>query len=72
MALLPMMPGYWLVQAADAKALAEELHDPKAKQTMMLIARGYEKLADYAARLARLDLPSEKPRSISPTEQRRP
>ena len=62
MALLPMTPGYWLVQAADAKALADEMHDSKAKQTMMLIARGYEKLAEHAARIARLNLPIEQPK----------
>jgi hypothetical protein len=58
-ALHPMTPGYWLTQAADAVALAEDMHDPRAKHSMMLIARGYEKLAEHAARLARLNLPNE-------------
>ena len=60
MALHPMTPGYWLTQAADAVALAGDMHDPRAKHSMMLIARGYEKLAEHAASMMRLNLPSEK------------
>jgi hypothetical protein len=58
---LPWTPGYWLVQAADAKALAEELNDPRAKQTMLMIAVGYEKLAAHATAVAKLKVPIEQP-----------
>jgi len=57
---LPATPGYWLVQAADAKAFAEEMTDARSKRTMMLIAKGYERLAEHAANVHRLNLPTER------------
>jgi hypothetical protein len=57
---LPATPGHWLVLAADARALADELHDERTKRTMLLIARGYETLARHAARVEALNLPLER------------
>ena len=57
---LPATPGHWLVLAADARALADELHDERTKRTMLLIARGYETLARHAARVEALNLPLDR------------
>ena len=54
---LPATPGHWLVLAADARALAEQMTDARSKRQMLLIARGYEKLAEHAARFERMLLP---------------
>jgi len=54
---LPATPGHWLVLAADARALAEQMTDARSKRQMLLIARGYEKLAEHAARFERMHLP---------------
>jgi hypothetical protein len=54
---LPATPAHWLALAAEAQALAEELTDERARRTMMLIARGYEVLAEHAARVRLLNLP---------------
>jgi len=53
MAHVPTRVEQWLAQAADAKAVAEKLTDPRSRRTMMVIARGYEKLAEHAARTER-------------------
>ncbi len=42
----------WSKMAAEARAIANNLHDPTAKQTMLEIAERYELLAAYAARQA--------------------
>ena len=57
---LPATPGYWLLHAAEAKLLADKLSDSKSKWTMLLIAKGYEKLAEHAAQLERMNLPMER------------
>jgi hypothetical protein len=56
----PATPGYWLLHAAEAKLRADELSDSKLKWTMLLIARGYEKLAEHAAQRERINLPMER------------
>lgn len=59
---LPATSGYWLLHAADARAAAERMSDAQSKLTMLFIARGYEKMAEHAARqeLRRArDAPSE-------------
>jgi hypothetical protein len=45
-------PAHWLILADDARNLADQLHDPEAKQTMLAIAWGYDKLARHAALFA--------------------
>ena len=39
----------WLARAEEARRLASGLPDTTARQTMLNIAAGYEKLARYAA-----------------------
>jgi hypothetical protein len=39
----------WLFRAEEAKNLAEVLNDPEAKQSMLRIALGYERLAERRA-----------------------
>ena len=60
MSQLPTTAGYWLLQAAAAKEAAEGMSDPSCRRTMLLIARGYERMAEHAARLERTDLPMER------------
>jgi hypothetical protein len=48
---------HWLTKAADARTLAEEVTAPEAKQSMLAIAVGYEKLAQHAASIAEISLP---------------
>jgi hypothetical protein len=45
--------GDWLVRAEEARALASQLVDSGARQTMLEIAEGYEKLARHAAQRAK-------------------
>ena len=56
MTSVPTTPRYWLLQAADTKALSDTMTDAGSKRTMLLIStRGYEKkLAEHAARVERL------------------
>jgi uncharacterized protein YjaZ len=44
---------YWLNRAEVARAMAEEIHDPFAKQTIMEIAALYEKLAGHTRTVER-------------------
>lgn len=48
----------WLARADDARKLANSLPDAAARETMLDIAAGYEKLARYAA-LAAADEPDD-------------
>ena len=41
-------PQHWLLRAAEARAMAESLTDPEAKQLMLNVAADYEKLAKRA------------------------
>jgi hypothetical protein len=43
---------HWLNLAEDARKLADRMRDPEAKQTMLAVARGYQKLAQHAALFA--------------------
>jgi hypothetical protein len=52
-----LSPEYWLLKAAKTRTLAAGMNDPRLKQQMLLIARGYEKLAEHAARVSKLKLP---------------
>jgi hypothetical protein len=53
-------PAYWLVMAADAQAVAESMTDWRSREQMMMIARGYQRLAEHAKGLERLNLPMER------------
>jgi hypothetical protein len=44
---------YWLAQAADARALADEMDDPDAKRVILMIIAGYEQLAAHAVAMAK-------------------
>jgi len=41
-------PEHWLTRAAEARALAERMHDDEARRTMLRISIDYERLADRA------------------------
>ena len=41
-------PKHWRHRAAEARAMAESLTDPEAKQLMLNVAADYEKLAKRA------------------------
>jgi hypothetical protein len=43
-------PEHWRGRAEEARAMADHMHDPEAKRTMLDIAEGYDKLATRAAR----------------------
>jgi hypothetical protein len=43
-------PGYWLKCAQEVRAKARGLKDPETKHEMEIIARLYERLAQYAER----------------------
>ena len=47
-------PEHWLLLAADAKRIAEDMTDASSKRAMLLIAAGYEIMAKHAAWRARL------------------
>jgi hypothetical protein len=61
MALMAVPPTamQWLFRAEEAKNLAEVLNDPKAKQSMLRIALGYERLAEYAVSVEQSRLPRD-------------
>lgn len=41
-------PKYWHERAEEARATAEGMSDPKAKQALLVIALSYEKIAKRA------------------------
>jgi hypothetical protein len=45
------------MRAADARTFAEEETNSEAKQSVLAIAAGYEKLAQHAASIAESGLP---------------
>jgi hypothetical protein len=53
---------HWLGRAGEARAMAARMNDGEAKQAMLEIAAGYEKVAKRAeAREARVDMPNYHP-----------
>jgi hypothetical protein len=42
-------PAYWQQRAEEARALADQIDDPIARNTMLEIAAGYEQMAALAA-----------------------
>jgi hypothetical protein len=68
----PLGPGYWRDRAREAWTVAARLHDLEAKSTMVSIAKGYDRLAERAAKLeaghtaaADLSPPTERERTSS-------
>jgi hypothetical protein len=43
-------PAHWRQRAEEARAMAEVISDPGAKQTMLRVAAGYEEMARKAER----------------------
>jgi hypothetical protein len=41
-------PSRWRALAEEARRVAAEMTDPEAQRTMLLIAEGYERLAEFA------------------------
>lgn len=61
---------HWRGRALEARALAEQIPDPKVQQQMLKVAASYDKLADRgetASRTAELD---EAGRAMSAPERR--
>ena len=58
----PLSALQWLVRAEEARFDAATC-DPQARRVMLLMAVGYERLAEHAASLERLGLPHEVPRA---------
>jgi len=54
----------WLVRADDARELAQQLSDTAARETMLGIADGYERLARHAALWAANGLVPNQPDSV--------
>jgi hypothetical protein len=44
----PLSPEYGRARAEDARAQAEEMHDPTARRTLLGIAENYDQLAEQA------------------------
>ena len=51
--VMALLAEYWLAQAADARALADEMEDDDAKSLMLMIVAGYEQLAAHATAMAK-------------------
>lgn len=47
----------WLQKAADARQLAQTMNDANARYTMLVIAAGFERMAQYTALLRDQNLP---------------
>jgi hypothetical protein len=59
----PLSALQWLVRAEEARIDVAAIRDPQARCMMLLMAVGYERMAEHAASLERLDLPHEVPRA---------
>ena len=42
----------WVAVAAQSRATADSMQDPILREAMLMIAIGYERMAEYAATLA--------------------
>ncbi len=56
---VPLTAAQWLIRAEDARLEAAAMNDPQARRMMLIVASGYDRLAEYAASLERLGLPHE-------------
>jgi len=53
---------HWLQRARETREMAAHIQDPEAKQAMLTIAEGYEKVAKRAeAREVGVDMPNYHP-----------
>jgi RNA polymerase sigma-70 factor, ECF subfamily len=52
MQIRPHEPEYWLDRAAEARAQAKDMITPEARREMLLIAAGYQRVAEHAERTA--------------------
>jgi hypothetical protein len=41
-------PAHWRQRAQEARSIADQLHDPAAKQAMLGVAQNYDQLATIA------------------------
>ena len=65
MASMPLLTAAeWLARADEARELAQHLSDTAAKETMLGIADGYERLARHAALWAANGLVPDQPDKI--------
>jgi hypothetical protein len=56
---------YFLSQAKEARALADQMHDPEAKREMLEIAGRYERLAGFSMEAQPSeDLKPERPQNV--------
>ncbi len=44
----------WLQHAEEARASAQEIADPETKQKMLVVAEGYDRIAELAKEQAKL------------------
>jgi hypothetical protein len=49
---MPEKAEYWRKRAEEARATAEEMHDPECKRIMLDIAEAYERIAHHASKEA--------------------
>ena len=65
MASMPLLnAAQWLARADEARELAQQLSDTAARETMLGIADGYERLARHAALWAQNDLVPGQPDDV--------
>jgi hypothetical protein len=46
-------PEHWRQRAEEARAIADQMNDPQAKEAMLKIAEDYERLGERAERRAK-------------------
>jgi hypothetical protein len=59
MELVQYSPEYWLALAAECHAVADRMSHQITKQTMLRLARGYERLARHAQEQAGMITPTQ-------------
>ena len=65
MGSMPLLnAAHWLARADEARELAQHLSDAAARETMLGIADGYERLARHAALWAANGLVPDQPDSL--------
>lgn len=46
-------PAHWRQRAGEARTIAEQMNDPQSKESMVRIAKDYERLAERAEQRAK-------------------
>lgn len=65
MASMPLLTAaQWLARADEARELAQQLSDTAARETMLGIAEGYERLARHAALWSQNSLVADQPDNL--------